>query len=111
MSNKWESVQATLDSWVEAAFESGDLPGDGSEHDVERWVHETADGCEFVIWWSEVMDIWNSSPEVQDFEWSAAECFTAHQTILERMTIVVLLAIEDHLRVSIQEYEMELERA
>ena len=46
MNNKWDSVQATLDSWVEAAFESGDLPGD----DVERWVHETTDGCEFVIW-------------------------------------------------------------
>lgn len=107
MSNKWDSVQATLDSWVEAAFESGDLPGD----DVERWVHETADGCEFVIWWSEVMDIWNSSPEVQDFEWSAAELFTPQQSILERMTLVVYLAIEDHLKISIHEYEMELERA
>ena len=107
MNNKWDSVQATLDSWVEAAFESGDLPGD----DVERWVHETTDGCEFVIWHSEVMDIWNSSPEVQDFEWSAAELFNPHQSILERMTLVVYLAIEDHLKVSIQEYEMELERA
>ena len=45
------------------------------------------------------MDIWNSSPEVQDFEWSAAELFNPHQSILERMTLVVYLAIEDHLKV------------
>ncbi len=107
MSNKWESVQATLDSWVVDAFESGDLPGD----DVERWVHETADGCEFVIWHSEVMDIWNSSPEVQDFEFVAQGFFSPDKSIIDRMTLVVYLAIEDHLKISIQEYEMDLERA
>jgi len=106
MSNKWDEVKATLDSWVVDAFESGDLPGD----DVDRWVHETADGCEFVIWHSEVIDIWNSSPEVQDFEWGSAELFTPFQSILTRMTIVVLLAIEDHLRQAIKDHQEELDK-
>ena len=103
--SKWDSVTATLDSWVVDAFENGDLPGD----DIDRWVHETADGCEFVTYYSEVMDIWNDSREVQDFEWQAEGLFGPHMSILERMTAVVYLAIEDHLKISIQEYEEEQE--
>jgi len=102
--SKWDEVTATLDSWVVEAFENGDLPGD----DIDRWIHETADGCEFVIWNSEVMEIWNSSQEVQDFEPMDGH-LGIEQSIISRMTLTVFLAIEDHLRQAIKDHQEELD--
>lgn len=56
--SRWSDVVADARSWVADAIASGDL--DVSDADaVDRWVHETADGCEHVIYYVNGFGLWS----------------------------------------------------
>lgn len=56
--SRWSDVVADARSWVADAVASGDL--DVSDVDAaSEWVHETADGCEHVIYYVNGFGLWS----------------------------------------------------
>ena len=61
-----------LDSWIKSDIEYGNLDID-SEDDRERYAHETADGCSYVIYFGKALALWIDDMAVSDFEGEALE--------------------------------------
>jgi hypothetical protein len=64
MSTTWYDVQDSVTEWAKSDW----LNGDYDLETVDDWAHETADGCEYVIYYHHQNALWSSSDYVQSFE-------------------------------------------
>jgi len=58
----WADVTEDAYRWVADAIRTGDL---GPDADVDRWVNETAEACQHVIWHANAYSLWRdqSAPD------------------------------------------------
>ena len=60
----WYEVEETVQEWAVQDF----LAGQYDEENVDQWAHETADGCEYTIYYHHQNALWADSAYVQSFE-------------------------------------------
>ena len=58
---RWRDVTADAFHWIVDGLASGDL----DPADPDRWIHESADGCEYVTWYDNAWSLWRdpSAPD------------------------------------------------
>ena len=56
MSTTWSEVQESINTWALSDWLNGQYEDD--EDSIETWAHETADGCEYVIYYRHQDDLW-----------------------------------------------------
>lgn len=64
MSTTWYEVEQSIQDWVKDAWQSGDLTPDT----VDDWAVETAESCEYVVYYDHQNDLWANSSEVRHME-------------------------------------------
>lgn len=64
MSTTWYEVEQSIQDWVKDAWQSGDLTPDT----VDDWAAETAESCEYVVYYDHQNDLWANSSEVRNME-------------------------------------------
>ena len=65
-STTWYEVEQAIQRWAKDDWLSGYYSDE--DDNVERWAHETADGCEYTIYYRHQNDLWADSAYVQSFE-------------------------------------------
>lgn len=60
----WHEVRNAIDEWAKNDW----LAGYYSQDNVDEWAHETADGCEYTIYYHHQNALWADSAYVQSFE-------------------------------------------
>lgn len=63
MATTWHDVETAVAEWARYDW----LNGYYDSESVHEWAHETADGCEYVIYYHHQNDLWRE-PEVQKYE-------------------------------------------
>lgn len=56
MSTTWHQVQESINTWAVVDWLNGQYTED--EDSLYTWAHETADGCEYVIYYRHQDDLW-----------------------------------------------------
>lgn len=60
----WHEVEKNIQEWAVQDF----LDGQYDEDNADEWAHETADGCEYTIYYHHQNALWADSAYVQSFE-------------------------------------------
>ena len=60
----WYEVEQAIQQWAKDDWLSGNYDADS----IDEWAHETADGCEYTIYYHHQNALWAESPYVQSFE-------------------------------------------
>jgi hypothetical protein len=60
----WNEVLRNVQEWARYDWRNRHFT---DEDDVYQWAHETADGCEYVIYYAHQNELWNY-PEVRQYE-------------------------------------------
>jgi hypothetical protein len=64
MSTTWYDVEESIRRWATDDWAAGYYDADN----VDEWAHDTADGCEYTIYYHHQNALWADSAYVQSFE-------------------------------------------
>ena len=87
MSTTWYEVEQAIQQWAQDDWRSGNYDADTADD----WAHETADGCEYTIYYHHQIDLWRDSDYVRSFE----DMVFGFEEIQERMQACVYYAIHE----------------
>ena len=87
MNTTWYEVEEAIQRWAKDDWLAGNYDADS----VDDWAHETADGCEYTIYYHHQIDLWRDSDYVQSFE----DIVFHARGIQERMQACVYYAIHE----------------
>lgn len=91
MSTTWQQVQEDIKEWARIDW----LNGNYDEETVADWAHETADGCQYVIYYRHQDDLWCEGTITPVHE--AESYINPTGDIQERIQACVYLAIYEAL--------------
>ena len=64
MSTTWYEVEQAVKQWAKDDWDMGNY----DDTNADEWAHETADGCEYTIYYHHQNSLWADSDYVQSFE-------------------------------------------
>jgi len=83
----WYEVEQDIQRWAKDDWDLGHYDPDSADD----WAHETADGCEYTIYYHHQIDLWRDSDYVRSFE----DMVFGFEEIQERMQACVYYAIHE----------------
>jgi len=83
----WYEVEQAIQQWAKDDWLSGNYDADS----IDEWAHETADGCEYTIYYHHANSLWLDSDYVRSFE----DMVFGTEDIQERITACVYYAIQE----------------
>lgn len=87
MSTTWYHVQQDIEAWAYQDFMDGHLTYDN----LHEWARETADGCEYTIYYHHQIALWADSDYVRSFE----DIIEPTNDIQQAMGLCTYIAIEE----------------
>jgi len=83
----WYEVEQDIQRWAKDDWLAGYYDADSAD----EWAHETADGCEYTIYYHHQNALWADSPYVQSFE----DMVFGVEDIQQRIQACVYYAIQE----------------